>query len=332
MVSAVALAITISNGSSNSLTFGDSIRNLKTGLNCVLFLADLYGLSQLFFADDTKDADVTEIKKRIKEIRAVSGEHEKMLIWLEDQINERITVKEFEYHLAKVIDKITELEATTARHELEIEKNRSLIFRNSQGVEENRKFLQYLQSKHDELRREFDIAINELEIEVNKTQLELKNETYNRIQEDQKLSRDIEGVSRRVSELEYLITPETRYKTASVLASNGALMLINSGDSLEASRFLRLSIAYDKIDNRHFDPASRYWLAIAYRRLGKLERAEEVLAEAIAAERFREMPKWHRVVIERFQGPDRFWIENARREPRFGVKAPRDIVSLELSK
>lgn len=126
-----------------------------------------------------------------------------------------------------------------------------------------------------------------------------------------------------------MISPNTRGQTSARLGAEGATILLRNGDNVDAQRILRLLLAYDKSVHKLADPAARCWLAIAYRRAGLNERAEEMLAESIVAERHRGFPVWHDKINEKFQNSDRQWAESRRQDARFGVRAPRSVMSLD---
>ncbi len=70
------------------------------------------------------------------------------------------------------------------------------------------------------------------------------------------------------------------------------------------------------------DAGQLYFLSMAYVRLGKIERAQEIAAEAVAIERRYGLPSWFNGVIERFQGPDRSFVTRARFDPIMGSFTP----------
>ncbi len=158
---------------------------------------------------------------------------------------------------------------------------------------------------------------------------QVRDEAAERQRADDNLKAQIDLTKDDVNKLFALVSPETRRSTAARLASGGAIQLLANGNVVDATRSLQLAVAYDKVSEKHADPGSRYYLAVAYRRTGDNTKAEEMVMEAIAAERFRALPRWYYRLTERFQGEDRLWVESFRQDPRFGVRAPREVVLLD---
>jgi hypothetical protein len=203
----------------------------------------------------------------------------------------------------------------------------------SRDTAENRKMVEYAQQANLDLRREFeeamkrtDVSLAKLRVRMSDLEKALSQETEERKSEDAHLHSRINITEGRVSILEQMISPETRATTAEILAGQGGLMIAKDENPAEAAKLLQLAIAYDRAGQMQADPGARYFLAVAYRRLARNEAAEEMLTEAIVAERFRETSRWFELVAEQFQGPDRQWMENLRSDPRFGVRAPREVI------
>jgi peroxiredoxin len=103
---------------------------------------------------------------------------------------------------------------------------------------------------------------------------------------------------------------------ARILGASG-FNFLHKKDLPEAGRAFRLAHGFEP-DN----PGYLYGLAIVYRRDGQGDFAELLLARAVALERNHTLrySTWWRNSIERFQGPDRFWLDSARWDPVYGVR------------
>ena len=262
------------------------------------------------------------IRRHLRPLESVAGEHARAIQILAESVDERTTRDEFVAAISKVESLVYAHEARLQAHAVQVAKiNKRLASAEATG-REHQEFLRYLDESHRKLKAELAEAVDGLQVElaelrasVSDLQLKLGAESAERKQADQELSD-------RLSHIEELISPETRRKTASMLGASGALVLVQNGDPNDAVRTLQLAIAYDTVANRHVDPGSKYYLAVAYRRLGRLPLAEQTLSEAIVAERYRSLPEWYENVTERFQNKDRLWMENARRDYVYGVRSP----------
>jgi hypothetical protein len=85
----------------------------------------------------------------------------------------------------------------------------------------------------------------------------------------------------------------------------------------EAIRVFQAAHGFDRTDPGHL-----YGLALGYRREGKIEIAELMLASAVSAERYRSLEPWFIQTMERVQGPERQWLEARRKDPIYGVFVP----------
>ena len=132
------------------------------------------------------------------------------------------------------------------------------------------------------------------------------------------IQRQAEKTSRLEAEFEEMKKAYPRYRPgqqAQMLGASGMIFL-REGNNKEAMRAFRFAHAFDPNEAGFL-----YGLAVAHRRDGQTENAEMLLARGIVAERQRSMrySEWWRNTIGGFQGPDRLWLEDARRDPIYGV-------------
>lgn len=108
-------------------------------------------------------------------------------------------------------------------------------------------------------------------------------------------------------------------RQGALLAASGAKAL-ERGDLTEAARCFHLGKATNPID-----PAMEYGLAVVMHRQNRDQEAEAAIARGIILEREHGAQKRTWFVADRFQGPDRHWLESARRDPLYGVHTPGDL-------
>lgn len=252
---------------------------------------------------------------------------------LRSSIDPNTTWEEYEAILAQINVTMAAHEARVAELENQVSQDSRSISDLDQRVTKNRISISEVKEHQRRLKERFDYSMKSLDFEIarikgRQSELEqsIRDEAAQRRNEDLNLQRQIDFNSSDISKLYSLISPETRRTTAARLASKGAIELLKGSDLVDVTRTLQLALAYDKFSEKHVDPGVRYYLAVAYRRAGKMQNAEEMIIEAVTAERFRETPDWFYRIHERFQGDDRKWVESYRRDPRFGVRAPRDVV------
>lgn len=127
---------------------------------------------------------------------------------------------------------------------------------------------------------------------------------------------EIKKVQADIAELQEAYPRYTPGEQARILGASGFTFLLKR-DNREAMRAFRMAHGFEP-DN----PGYLYGLAIAYRRDGQRDFADMLLATGIAKERTRTLKysAWWRHSIERFQGPDRQWLEQARWDPIYGVR------------
>ena len=265
-------------------------------------------------ADGNEVCNVKAIEERLVAIESVSGEQASLIRELRYSIDGKTSKAVFNAMVKATEARIAGLEAQQARFAAELSRQSDRI----SDVAYQAKLL----------RADLNNAVRDLKVELGQLATGLSDERLARRLADEKLAGELEQAKGRLSRLENLISPKTRAQTASMLGGNGASLIVSNGDTMEAIRTLRLAIAYDATVNAHPDPASRYFLAVAYRRAGRTDRADEMLTEAVVAERFRAQPEWWHRLAERFQGPERLWLESARKDLRYGVTAPRNVLYL----
>jgi hypothetical protein len=108
-------------------------------------------------------------------------------------------------------------------------------------------------------------------------------------------------------------------RQGALLAASGAKAL-ERGDLTEAARCFHLGKATNPID-----PAMEYGLAVVMHRQNRDLEAEAAIARGIVLEREHGAQKRSWFVADRFQGPDRNWLESLRRDPLYGVHTPEDL-------
>jgi tetratricopeptide (TPR) repeat protein len=249
------------------------------------------------FIDDGKN----RLQAWIRDVEEVSdSEGSQLLMKLRESIDDKTSKSEFLAMVERMNSEMAKMESNIR----DLEYSQSRI---EQRVNDNSREIQNEKELNNARKREFDnavaridVAFAELRGRVNDLARSLQEERIERVEADLELDS-------RLDRVEHHLDPETRRKTAAILAADGALSLVKQQDPVEASRVLQLAVAYDEIANQHSDPGSRYFLAIAYRRMGKHTQADETIAEAIVAERYRYKPEWYDLVIERLQGDDRRW-------------------------
>ena len=279
---------------------------------------------------------VVVILRELDAIAKVAGHFDNEIQKLKEAIDDKVSRKTFIALLDATIAQIAEQEYVLAQHEARISRIEADLERQSgritnlnQQMYSVKNELQQHQRTLDAMNRKFDLALNQIASGLAQEKAERRAVDVQLAAaieaNDRKVMAKLEEHGTEIARLRHAIDPVTRGKTASFLGADGAQLIIRGGDPVEAIRTLRLAIAYDKNANLHPDPASRYFLAVAYRRDGQVARAEEMLQEAVVAERHRTLPGWWRYVIEKFYGEDRFWVEAARQERRYGVRAPLEI-------
>ena len=108
-------------------------------------------------------------------------------------------------------------------------------------------------------------------------------------------------------------------RQGALLAASGAKAL-ERGDLAEAARCFHLGKATNPID-----PAMEYGLAVVMHRQNRDQEAYAAVARGIILEREHGAQKRTWFVADRFQGPDRHWLESLRRDPLYGVHTPGDL-------
>ncbi len=252
---------------------------------------------------------------------------------LRSSLDANMTWSEYDAVLAQINATMAAHEARVADLENRVAQSTLSITDLDNRTEKNFLSIGGLREQQRRLREQFDESLKDLDFQIARIkgkQVELEEEIRNEAMErqgaDALLQSQLDVHTDDISKLYSLISPDTRGTTAARLASSGAIELLRGSDLTDVIRTLQLSLAYDKISEKHVDPGVRYYLAVAYRRAGKTHQAEEMLIEAVTAERFRETANWFYRIHYRFQGDDRLWVDSFRRDPRFGVRAPRDVV------
>ena len=243
------------------------------------------------------------------------------------------TAEEYDLMLAKINSVLAEHDARIRDFEYRIRFVEDETRSNRRSIEQLRREQDLLQRRFQEDLERVDLEITSLRARQFELEQNLVEEARERRRRDAELQRGIVGnraeieVNRvQIQQVYSWVSPVTRNTTAAQLAASGAEALLRKGDLVDATRVLQLSLAYDKLANKHVDPGVRYYLAVAYRRAGDMTRAEEMLVEAVTAERFRRTADWFARLEHEFQGEDRLWVESIRRDPRIGVKSPREVV------
>lgn len=294
-------------------------------------------------ADRLFDNDIPRrvvILRELDAIELVAGVYQYEIQKLKEAIDEKVSRKTFialmDVTIARISEheyRLNQIEARASRFEADLERQSGRITDLSKHLYSVRKEVGELERHVEQMNKRFELELAQIasglaEEKAERRAIDLQLATAIQIN-DQKTMALLKEHGDEISRLKHHISPETRSKTASFLGADGASLIISGGDPIEAIRTLRLSVAYDKNANLHPDPGSRYFLAVAYKRAGERQRAEEILAEAIVAERFRTLPGWWRHIIEKFYGEDRLWVEAARQDRRYGVRAPRAVEHLQ---
>ena len=212
--------------------------------------------------------------------------------------------------------RISELQYQQDKLREDSRQNTANIGRNSALIEKLDESIIRTRAQLNAAIERIDVELSSIREDISRIELSINEESRIRAAEDAIHAREIARLSR-------LVSPDTSRKTASILGAKAATLLINNEDPEEAAKVLQLAIAYDKREHAHPDPGLRYYLAIAYRRMGKEILADELVMEGIVAQRFRDLPEWYRQRTQYFQGPDRQWLRDKQFDPRFGVRAPR---------
>ena len=156
-------------------------------------------------------------------------------------------------------------------------------------------------------------------IETHESLINELNEDVTTVARNQaKLDIRQETLEQKFEELRRTYPKYTPRQQAAVLGV-GAMSYLIAGDNDEAYRGFRFANAIDPTDAGYI-----YGLAVIHHRKGAIEESEKLLAAAVVVERRHSLTRsvWWRNVSERFQGPDRAWIEQARRDPVYGVYTP----------
>lgn len=269
------------------------------------------------FIDDGKNG----LKTLIQDVAEVSdSEGSQLMMGLRDRIDDNTSRAEFLLMVEKMNAQMAQLESKVRDMEYEQSRIERKTDDNTRDIRDIRAVMEFRQREFSRVIARIDLELAEIRSRVADLSIALDQERVDRIASDLELDN-------RLDRVEHHLDAETRSKTAAIIAAVGATSLIKGQDPIEAARVLQLAIAYDKVANMHADPGSRYFLAIAYRRMGEHVRADEMISEAIVAERYRYKPEWYDLVIERFQGEDRRWVDAKRYDPRFGVRAPRRVLT-----
>ena len=269
------------------------------------------------FIDTGKD----RLQSLLKDAADVSdSEGSQLLMKLREEIDEKTTRTEYLAMVERMNSQMAQLESKVRDMEYEQSRIERKTDDNTRDIRDMRAVMEFRQREFEKVTARIDLELAEIRGRVADLSMALDQERVDRIAVD--LETD-----NRLDRVEHHLDPETRSKTAAIIAAIGSNSLVNGQDPVEAARVLQLAIAYDKVANMHADPGSRYFLAIAYRRMGEHVRADEMISEAIVAERYRKNPEWYHLVIERFQGEDRRWVDAKRYDPRFGVRAPRRVLT-----
>lgn len=254
------------------------------------------------------------------EQQTATPEHRQALSEFQRMLDSKASIAEVREMWRVTCQRMDEFEGRMARLEYEAAYLRRDISRNKALIE-------HVDLKLERHRAEFVQTIEAIRTDLSSLRtglVSLETDLEEEI-EERRLEDEIQ--SREISNLKRLITPKTSRQIASVLGSKAATILIHNGDPAEAVTLLQLAMAYDKRENKFADPGLRYYLAVAYKRTGQLNLANEALMDGIVAQRFRELPSWYRNRTEFFQGPDRKWLRDAQHDPRFGVQSPREPVT-----
>ena len=277
------------------------------------------------FTSDGNPGDINSLKQRLNQLELDAGVYAELVKKLNDSIDQKTTKIEFEAKVSQVLKEIANLEAKQAEIELRLSQR---IGKVEEQTYLNQRYIEGVAAAQRQLRKELELSVARLDQQLAVLSVDLKSDQTERKKADEIQRTDIAELRGDVARLFSMISPNTRAHTAARLGADAALMIVANGDNLDAIRMLRLSLAYDKSVQKHDDPAARYWLAIAYRRANLNERAEEMLAESIVAERHRVYPAWHHKINEKFQNSDRNWAESRRTDARFGVRAPRSVFTV----
>ncbi len=261
------------------------------------------------------------VQSALKDAADVSdSEGSQLLMKLREDIDEKTTRTEFLAMVERMNAQMAQLESKVRDMEYEQSRIERKTDDNTRDIRDMRAVMEFRQREFEKTTARIDMELADIRGRAADLSRALNQEQADRIVADLELDS-------RLDRIEHHLDPETRRKTAAILAADGAISLVEGQDPVEAARVLQLAVAYDKVANRHVDPGSRYFLALAYHRMGNHNRADETITEAIVSERYRHKPEWYDLVIERLQGADRLWIDGKRFDPRFGVRAPRRVLT-----
>ncbi len=236
-------------------------------------------------------------------------------------LDERVTHQQLDAMWRDIDQRLTSYETRV----YELERQHRLL---SENVAVNRDHIRNVERELERHKAEFERTVSDIRIKMQGIRNDL--EGLRAEFETEKVHNALvdSSQSKRIRQLERVLLPETSGTIAAKLGAKGAELIVNNGDPEEAAKLLLLSIAYDARANEHADPGAQYYLAVAYRRMNESNLARRSLMNAVFAERFRRVPPWFVQTSQWFQGPDRLWMNETRRDPRLGVRAPRVVSTL----
>lgn len=152
-------------------------------------------------------------------------------------------------------------------------------------------------------------------------QMGFTQQQLNELQEESRRSfrevnRQIVQLGERMTDFERKFTRLSPEQQALAMCARG-LDALRQSEYAEAVKWFQHARAVHDTDAGYC-----YYLAIAYRGLGKSERAEEMLAVGVARERQHGIPKWFTNNLDLLQGPSRAFVDNVRFDPTFGPQVP----------
>lgn len=257
-------------------------------------------LADPFYDKIRGNLNMSEFERRIEFLIERDKEHEEQYRRLRKMVNENMPRAKVEETMIQVL---REINPRLAEHAQQI------------------RDLQIATGNHQKLLKNHQQLLNELQKDVGLISLVQKAQ---REEYQEGLSMQGARITRVESEYADIRRDYPRWKPSEQAEHLGVagMQFLLKGDNREAMRSLRFAHAFDPTE-----PGCLYALAVLHRREGKNDTAEILLARAVAAERRRPLTynRWWKTSLERFQGPDRSWVEAARSNAIYGVFVPGTI-------
>lgn len=284
--------------------------------------------------------DTRQLRADLRKLAQSHQEHAAVIEQLQAQLNDTMSRTEVEQllreALARVDERLSKLEQEVSRHNSELESHaRRLGLHDDEVAQLKQQQAAHYQELGQRIAQQstrldgHDREIHSMQSTLGRHQAELslhagELSTLNRrsMQHSARLDQHEAGIKDLDDEFAEMrrdyprINPQ---RQGALLAASGAKAL-ERGDLADAARCFHLG----KATNPN-DPAMEYGLALILHRQNRDQEAEAAIARGIVLEREHGAQKRSWFVSDRFQGPDRIWLESSRRDPVYGVLTPGDL-------